>query len=211
MTGRESAIRTTGTGGMERLCCAFHFALPRARIHVAGKPFESQGFMSVSLPAHTKIFRILGEKRLCGVEDVTRWRSSPFSGFVGTRGSDLNTLSMDSGLRSQLSRAYSGPKKHSLNQMSRGFLILFSLRPVVHCHVHVSLGFFPAKSSPRQHCEGRTRYFVIVVCWMSNITLLNGFASAWLTVGLPFSPGRCSHSKWVNFSLDAVQQSDCAR
>ena len=38
--------------------------------------------MFVSPPAHTKIFRILGEKRLCGVEDVTLWRS--WSGFVVT-------------------------------------------------------------------------------------------------------------------------------
>ena len=41
--------------------------------------------MFVSPPAHTKIFRVLGKKRLYGVEDVTLWRSSSCSGFVVTR------------------------------------------------------------------------------------------------------------------------------
>ena len=41
--------------------------------------------MFVRIPAHTKITRILGEKRLDGIVDVTLWRSSPCSGFVVTR------------------------------------------------------------------------------------------------------------------------------
>ena len=65
---------------MERLCCAFHTAHPRASVAL-----KSQRFMFVNPPAHTKIFRILGEKRQNEVVDVTLWRSSPCSGFLVTR------------------------------------------------------------------------------------------------------------------------------
>ena len=63
---REQKKSNIGTGGMERLCCAFHTAHPRTSVAL-----QSQRFMFVSPPAHTKIFRILGEKWIFGVVDVT--------------------------------------------------------------------------------------------------------------------------------------------
>ena len=49
---RHSSVGSSkmGTGGMERLCCAFHTAHPRADIHVAeiGSSFESQRLLFVS-------------------------------------------------------------------------------------------------------------------------------------------------------------------
>ena len=149
-TGKRNS--NIGTGGMERLCCAFHSALPHARIHVAGKPFEFQGFMFVSPPAHTKIFRILGEKRLYGVEDVTRGAFFPFVRIRRDPWKDFNTLSMDSGLRSQLSRAYLGPTEHSPSSLvSSSSYSAYGLWCTV---TYTCLpGFFPTKSSPRQHCK----------------------------------------------------------
>ena len=80
-------ISNIGTGGIERLCCAFHTAHPRARIHVAGigSPFESQRFLFVSPPAHTKIFRILGEKQLLELRFKVNVSTSgaPFRGQLG--------------------------------------------------------------------------------------------------------------------------------